>query len=120
MIASAIPTLVLIGLAAVLAPLTDEALRRFVAVPEVVILILFGVMLRPSVLGLAHTNTIVTALRPACCPSSSIPWSRSRGSASLRWQRNTQAHGAIGGGGAVTGRDISAVSTSWVTRRSRP
>jgi Kef-type K+ transport system membrane component KefB len=62
MIASAIPTLVLIGLAAVLAPLTAEALRRFVPVPEVVILILFGIILGPSVLGLAHTNTIVTAL----------------------------------------------------------
>jgi Kef-type K+ transport system membrane component KefB len=62
MIASAIPTLVLIGLAAVLAPLTAEALRRFVRVPEVVILILFGIMIGPSVLGLAHTNTIVTAL----------------------------------------------------------
>src|ERR1700693_317198 len=62
MIASAIPTLVLIGLAAVLAPLTAEALRRFVPVPEVVILILFGIMLGPSVLGLAHTSTIVTAL----------------------------------------------------------
>jgi hypothetical protein len=56
MIASAIPTLVLIGLAAVLAPLTDEALRRFVAVPEVVILILFGVMLRPSVRVGAHEH----------------------------------------------------------------
>src|SRR5580704_10566515 len=62
MIVSAIPTLVLIGLAAVLAPLTAEALRRFVPVPEVVILILFGIVLGPSVLGLAHTNTIVTAL----------------------------------------------------------
>jgi Kef-type K+ transport system membrane component KefB len=42
--------------------LAAEALRRFVPVPEVVILILFGIILGPYVLGLAHTNTIVTAL----------------------------------------------------------
>jgi len=62
MIESAIPTLVLIGLAAVLAPIIAEGLRRFIAVPEVVIQILLGIMLGPYVLNLAHSNNIVTAL----------------------------------------------------------
>ncbi len=62
MIGAAIPTLVLIGLAAVLAPIISEGLRRFVAVPEVVIQIVFGILLGPYVLGWAHSNTIVTAL----------------------------------------------------------
>lgn len=59
MIVSAIPTLVLIGLAAVLAPLTAEALRRFVPVPEVVILILFGIVLGPSVRSSRRSLTSV-------------------------------------------------------------
>jgi Kef-type K+ transport system membrane component KefB len=62
MIESAIPTLVLIGLAAVLAPIVAEWSRRFVAVPEVVIQIVFGILLGPFVLNLAHPNNIVTAL----------------------------------------------------------
>lgn len=62
MIESAIPTLVLIGLAAVLAPIIAEWLRRFLPVPEVVMQILLGIMLGPYVLNLAHTNSIVTAL----------------------------------------------------------
>jgi Kef-type K+ transport system membrane component KefB len=59
---SAIPTLVLIGLAAVLAPIIAEWLRRFLPVPEVVIQILLGIALGPYVLNLAHTNSVVTAL----------------------------------------------------------
>lgn len=62
MIDSAIPTLVLIGLAAVLAPILAEWSRRFLAVPEVVIQILLGILLGPYVLDLAHRNSIVTAL----------------------------------------------------------
>jgi Kef-type K+ transport system membrane component KefB len=62
MIEGAIPTLVLIGLAAVFAPIIAEWLRRFVAVPEVVIQILLGIALGPYVLNLAHSNNIVTAL----------------------------------------------------------
>jgi len=62
MIGGAIPTLVLIGLAAVLAPIIAEGLRRFVAVPEVVIQIVFGIILGPYVLGLAHSSVVVTAL----------------------------------------------------------
>jgi Kef-type K+ transport system membrane component KefB len=62
MIGGAIPTLVLIGLAAVLAPLIAEGLRRFVPVPEVVILIVLGIILGPDVTGWAHTNVVVTAL----------------------------------------------------------
>jgi Kef-type K+ transport system membrane component KefB len=62
MIEGAIPTLVLIGLAAVVAPLIAEWSRRFVAVPEVVIQILLGIVLGPYVLNLARSNNIVTAL----------------------------------------------------------
>ncbi len=62
MIEQAIPTLVLIGLAAVLAPIVAEWLRRFIAIPEVVIQILFGILLGPYVLDIAHPNNIVTAL----------------------------------------------------------
>jgi Kef-type K+ transport system membrane component KefB len=62
MIDTAIPTLVLIGLAAVLAPIVAEWSRRFIAVPEVVIQIIFGILLGPFVLNLAHPNNIVTAL----------------------------------------------------------
>ena len=59
---AAIPTLVLIALAAVLAPIVAEWSRRFIAVPEVVIQIIFGILLGPYVLNLAHPNNLVTAL----------------------------------------------------------
>jgi Kef-type K+ transport system membrane component KefB len=59
---AAIPTLVLIGLAAVLAPIVAEWSRRLVAVPEVVIQIIFGILLGPYVLNLAHPNSLVTSL----------------------------------------------------------
>jgi len=62
MIEDAIPTLVLIGVAAVLAPIIAEGTRRFLPVPEVVIQILLGILIGPSVLALAHPDTIVTAL----------------------------------------------------------
>ncbi len=62
MIESAIPTLVLIGIAAVLAPIVAEWSRRFIAIPEVVIQIIFGILLGPYVLDIAHPNNIVTAL----------------------------------------------------------
>ena len=62
MIDAAIPSLVLIAVAAVLAPIIAEGLRRFVPVPEVVLLILLGILLGPDVLALVHQNTIVTAL----------------------------------------------------------
>jgi Kef-type K+ transport system membrane component KefB len=61
-IETAIPTLVLIGVAAVLAPLVAEWSRRFVAIPEVVLQIVFGIILGPFVLNIAHPNSIVTAL----------------------------------------------------------
>src|SRR5580692_5851845 len=59
---AAIPTLVLIGLAAVLAPLIAEVVRRVVPIPEVVIQIVLGIILGPYVLALAHPNSVVTAL----------------------------------------------------------
>jgi Kef-type K+ transport system membrane component KefB len=62
MISAAIPTLVLIGLAAVAAPLIAEASRPLLPVPEVVIQIILGIALGPYVLDLAHPNEIVTAL----------------------------------------------------------
>ncbi len=62
MIETAIPTLVLIGIAAVLAPIIAEGTRRFLPVPEVVIQILLGIALGPFVLNVAHPNGIVTAL----------------------------------------------------------
>ncbi len=58
----AVPTLVLIATAAVLAPIVAEVLRRWLPVPEVVIQILFGIILGPAVLGLAHPNDVVNAL----------------------------------------------------------
>ena len=58
---AAIPTLVLIGIAAVLAPLIAEGARRFVPIPEVVIQIGLGIILGPYVLALAHPNSVVTA-----------------------------------------------------------
>ncbi|HXX90993.1 MAG TPA: hypothetical protein VEI83_12315 [Acidimicrobiales bacterium] len=45
-----------------LAPIVAEALRRFVAVPEVVVQIAPGIVLGPDVLALAHPNTVVSAL----------------------------------------------------------
>ena len=62
MIEDAVPTLVLIGVAAVLAPIIAEATRRFLPVPEVVIQILLGILIGPYVLALAHTDSLVTAL----------------------------------------------------------
>src|SRR6201986_696386 len=62
MIEDAIPTLVLIGIAAVLAPIAAEWSRRFIAIPEVVIQNIFGILLGPYVFNLAHPNNIVTAL----------------------------------------------------------
>ena len=62
MIEDAVPTLVLIGVAAVLAPILAEGTRRFLPVPEVVIQILLGILIGPYVLALAHPDTIVTAL----------------------------------------------------------
>ncbi|HEX3455630.1 MAG TPA: cation:proton antiporter [Gaiellaceae bacterium] len=58
----ALPTLLLIALAAVLAPILADASRRFVPVPEVVIQILLGVLIGPSVLALTRTSSVVTAL----------------------------------------------------------
>ncbi len=62
MIEDAVPTLVLIGVAAVLAPIIAEGTRRFLPVPEVVIQILLGILIGPYVLALAHPDTLVTAL----------------------------------------------------------
>ncbi len=62
MIGGAIPTLVLIGIAGVLAPIIAEWTRKYLPVPEVVIQIILGIALGPFVLNVAHPNSIVTAL----------------------------------------------------------
>jgi Kef-type K+ transport system membrane component KefB len=59
---SAVPTLVVIALVAVAAPIISEGLRRYIAVPEVVILIVLGIVVGPYVLDIAHQNGIVTSL----------------------------------------------------------
>ncbi len=59
---AAIPTLVLIAIAAVLAPLIAEGVRRVVPIPEVVIQIALGIILGPYVLALAHPSSVVNAL----------------------------------------------------------
>ncbi|MGA8726719.1 MAG: cation:proton antiporter [Acidimicrobiales bacterium] len=58
----AVPTLVLIAVAAVLAPIVAELLQPWVAIPEVVIQLAFGIVLGPAVLNLAHPNDVVDAL----------------------------------------------------------
>ncbi len=62
MIEGAIPTLVLIGIAAVLAPIIAEWTKKFLAVPEVVIQIILGIVIGPFVLNIARSNSIITAL----------------------------------------------------------
>jgi Kef-type K+ transport system membrane component KefB len=58
---SSISTLVLIALAAVLAPILSELTGR-VAIPEIVLQIGFGILMGPYVFDLAHQSTIVTGL----------------------------------------------------------
>jgi len=54
-------TLVLIALAAVLAPVLSE-LTGAIAVPEIVIQIGLGILMGPYVLGIAHVTNVVTGL----------------------------------------------------------
>ncbi len=61
MTAGAVGTLVLIGLAAVLAPILSELTGRL-AIPEIVIQIGLGILIGPYVLDLAHVNSTVTGL----------------------------------------------------------
>ena len=58
----AVPTLLLIAIAAVVAPILADASRRFVPIPEVVIQIGLGIIIGPSVLALTRPSTVVTAL----------------------------------------------------------
>ena len=62
MIQAAIPTLVLIGIVAVLAPIIAEWTKKYLPVPEVVVQIVLGIVIGPFVLNIAHSNNIVTAL----------------------------------------------------------
>jgi Kef-type K+ transport system membrane component KefB len=59
--ATSVGTLVLIAIAAVLAPILSE-LTGAVAVPEIVIQIGLGILMGPYVLGIAHVSGIVTGL----------------------------------------------------------
>ncbi len=58
----ALPTLVLVALAAVASPIVAEAARRIVVVPEAIIQIAFGVVLGPDVLDVARVEPVVSAL----------------------------------------------------------
>jgi Kef-type K+ transport system membrane component KefB len=58
---TAVATLVLIALAAVLAPIISELTGRL-AIPEIVIQIVLGILMGPYVFGLAHVGTVVTGL----------------------------------------------------------
>ncbi len=62
MTSTEIPTLVVIAVVAVAAPIISELLRRYVAVPEVVIQIALGIVVGPFVLDLVHSTDIVNAL----------------------------------------------------------
>ncbi len=57
---SDLATLALIGLAAVIAPLFCDALRRF-AIPSVVVEILIGILIGPQLLGIAHLSPVVNS-----------------------------------------------------------
>jgi Kef-type K+ transport system membrane component KefB len=61
MTSSAVATLVLIAVAAVLAPIVSELTGRL-AIPEIVIQIGFGILLGPYVFNLAHMDDVVTGL----------------------------------------------------------
>jgi Kef-type K+ transport system membrane component KefB len=58
---STVSTLVLIALAAAIAPMLAEGTGRL-AIPGVVFEILLGVVIGPAVLGLAHPGSVITAL----------------------------------------------------------
>ncbi len=61
MTTAAVGTLVLIALAAVLAPILSELSGRL-AIPEIVVQIGLGILIGPYVLDLAHVDSVVTAL----------------------------------------------------------
>lgn len=61
MTASAVATLVLIALAAVLAPILSELTQRL-AIPEIVIQIGLGILMGPYVFDIAHVTSLVTGL----------------------------------------------------------
>src|SRR3984957_17843541 len=61
MTSAAVGTLVLIAIAAVLAPILSELTGRL-AIPEIVIQIVLGIIIGPYVLNLAHLGSVVTGL----------------------------------------------------------
>lgn len=61
MTSTSVGTLVLIAIAAVLAPILSELTGR-VAIPEIVIQMGLGILMGPYVLDIAHMSTIVTGL----------------------------------------------------------
>ena len=61
MTSAAVGTLVLIALAAVLAPIVSELSGRL-AIPEIVIQIGLGILIGPYVFNLAHLDSVVTGL----------------------------------------------------------
>jgi Kef-type K+ transport system membrane component KefB len=61
MTTAAVGTLVLIALASVLAPILSELSGRL-AIPEIVVQIVLGILMGPYVLNLAHVDGVVTGL----------------------------------------------------------
>lgn len=61
MTTAAVGTLVLIAIAAVVAPILSELSGRL-AIPEIVIQIVLGILIGPYVLNLAHVDDVVTGL----------------------------------------------------------
>jgi Kef-type K+ transport system membrane component KefB len=61
MTTAAVGTLVLIAIAAVVAPILSELSGRL-AIPEIVIQIVLGILIGPYVLNLAHLDSVVTGL----------------------------------------------------------
>lgn len=55
-------SIVVIVLVATLAPLVADRLHRWVAVPTTVLEIVFGILIGPSVLGLARIDTVIEAV----------------------------------------------------------
>ncbi len=61
MIETSLPSLALIAAIAVICPLLAERLKRF-NVPDIVLLLLFGILVGPWVLNWAHPTSVVNAL----------------------------------------------------------
>jgi Kef-type K+ transport system membrane component KefB len=62
MASGTLTSVVMIALAAALAPLVADQLSRWLPVPATILEIAFGILIGPAVLGLAHTDEVVEAV----------------------------------------------------------